>query len=129
MSRDPWQDALDSFPVGTRVSGKVSRLQPFGAFIELAPGVDGLVHISELGAGRRINHPSEVLNPGDQVEATVLGVDLERRRISLSLDEKRQGGEMPDPGTFAPAPASTKAPEKAVGSFGALLQESLKKNR
>ncbi len=129
LSRDPWQDALDSFPVGTRVSGRVSRLQPFGAFIELAPGVDGLVHISELGAGRRINHPSEVLNPGDQVEATVLGVDLERRRISLSLDDKRQGDETPDPRAFAPTPAAAKTPEKTMGSFGALLQESLKKGR
>jgi small subunit ribosomal protein S1 len=89
LARDPWQDAADSFPVGQRVTGTVSRLQPFGAFVELGPGIDGLVHISELGAGRRVNHPSEVLNVGDRVEATVLGVDTERRRISLSLDETK----------------------------------------
>ncbi|MBK5966591.1 30S ribosomal protein S1 [Thiocystis minor] len=129
LGRDPWQDALDSFPVGTRVSGTVSRLQPFGVFVELAPGIDGLVHISELGAGRRINHPSEVVNPGDQVEATVLGVDLERRRISLSLDEKRQADEIPDARTFASTQASAKAPENPLGSFGELLKASMNKGR
>jgi small subunit ribosomal protein S1 len=130
LSRDPWLDAVESFPAGTKVKGRVSRLQPFGVFVELAPGVDGLVHISELGAGRRINHPGEVVNPGDEVEATVLGVDLERRRISLTLDEKRQADETPDARQYAPPKARTDAPaEKSMGSFGALLQESLKKGR
>ncbi|EXJ17089.1 30S ribosomal protein S1 [Imhoffiella purpurea] len=129
LSRDPWLDAVESFPVGTKVKGKVSRLQTFGAFVELAPGIDGLVHISELGAGRRINHPSEVVNPGDEVMATVLGVDLERHRISLSLDENRQVDEISE----TPAPAARKgkepAPEKSLGSFGELLKESMQKQR
>jgi small subunit ribosomal protein S1 len=129
LARDPWQEAATSFPVGQRVTGTVSRLQPFGAFVELAPGIDGLVHISELGAERRVNHPSEVLNIGDRVEATVLGVDLERRRISLSLDETK-GGEA---GSQAPAVMSgapvAETPEKTMGSFGALLRESLKKGQ
>lgn len=133
LSRDPWQDAIESFPVGARVTGKVSRLQTFGVFIELAPGIDGLAHISELGAGRRVNHPSEVVNPGDLVEATVLGVDLERRRISLSLDEKRTGealsGARPPVPDQTPNPAVAKAPEKTMGSFGELLQASLNKGR
>jgi small subunit ribosomal protein S1 len=129
LARDPWQEAADNFPVGQRVGGTVSRLQPFGAFVELAPGIDGLVHISELGAGRRVNHPSEVLNVGDLVEATVLGVDSERRRISLSLDETK-GAEagFQAAGVMPGAPAA-EAPEKTLGSFGALLQESLKKGR
>lgn len=139
LSRDPWADAAESFPVGTRVRGTVSRLQPFGAFIELAPGVDGLVHISELGAQRRVNHPSEVLNIADTVEATVLGVDLERRRISLSLDASKQGEGTPDARQYAPPQTQSRgvganagkpaepAPEKTMGSFGALLQESMKK--
>ena len=129
LARDPWQEAADSFPVGQRVSGKVSRLQPFGAFVELAPGIDGLVHISELGVGRRVNHPSEVLNVGDSVEATVLGVDSERRRISLSLDETKAGDAgWQAPGGTPDAPPA-EAPEKTMGSFGALLQASLKKNQ
>ncbi|CRI64865.1 RNA binding S1 domain protein [Thiocapsa sp. KS1] len=129
LARDPWQEAATSFPVGQRVTGTVSRLQPFGAFVELAPGIDGLVHISELGAERRVNHPSEVLNIGDRVEATVLGVDLERRRISLSLDETK-GGEAGSqaPGVMPGAPVA-ETPEKTMGSFGALLRESLKKGQ
>ena len=140
LSRDPWADAVESFPVGAQVRGTVSRLQPFGAFIELAAGLDGLVHISELGAGRRINHPSEVLNIGDSVEATVLGVDLERRRISLTLDASKQGEGVPDVRDYAPpgksqargaagAKPAEPAPEPSMGSFGALLQESMNKRR
>lgn len=151
LSRDPWADAAESFPAGARVKGKVSRLQPFGAFVELAPGIDGLVHISELGAERRVNHPSEVLSVGDTVEATVLAVDLERRRIGLTLDGSKQVEGVPDASAYAPpsrqlgaasgreadkhsgrvgAPKSAEpAAERAVGSFGALLQESLDKKR
>ncbi|MFD2112777.1 30S ribosomal protein S1 [Thiorhodococcus fuscus] len=129
LSRDPWLDAVDSFPVGTRVKGKVSRLQTFGAFVELAPGIDGLVHISELGAGRRVNHPSEVLNPGDEVLATVLGVDLERHRISLSLDENREPGEVQESIAASVRKTQEPAPEKTLGSFGELLKESLRQQR
>lgn len=128
LSRDPWLDAVESYPVGTRVQGTVVRLQPFGAFIELAPGVDGLAHISELGAEKRINHPSEVIKEGDQVEASVIGIDLERRRISLSLDEKRAAESI-----ATEALKQTKTPgrpeEKSIGSFGELLKESLDKGR
>ncbi len=129
LARDPWTDADQRFPVGAQVEGTVSRLQPFGAFVELEPGVDGLVHISELGAGRRINHPSEVLKVGDRVGARVLGVDLERRRISLTLDQAKGLGALAQ--TEAPSVAQDRAPEReaALGSFGALLKESLDKRR
>jgi small subunit ribosomal protein S1 len=127
LARDPWQDVARDFPVGRRVSGTVSRLQPFGAFVELGPGIDGLVHISELGAGRRVSHPSEVVSLGDQVEATVLGVDLERRRISLSLDEGKGGDLLVV--TPEPKSAAVEAPTKTLGSFGELLRESMNKTR
>jgi small subunit ribosomal protein S1 len=138
LARDPWSDAEQDFAVGSQVRGTVSRLQPFGAFVELAPGIDGLVHISELGAGRRIGHPSEVLQVGEQVDATVLGVDLERRRISLSLDQGRAGStvgaEMPSEerrsrGGEARTPDQGQGDSRPMGSFGALLQETLKKGR
>ena len=87
LERDPWKDAVERFPAGSRVQGRVMRLETFGAFIEVAPGLEGLAHISELGAGRRINHPREVLSLGQDVEVTVLGVDPEKRRISLSLED------------------------------------------
>ncbi|MFY9973119.1 MAG: S1 RNA-binding domain-containing protein [Chromatiaceae bacterium] len=129
LARDPWTDADQRFAVGTRVQGTVSRLQPFGAFVELEPGVDGLVHVSELGAGRRVNHPSEVLKVGDRVEASVLGVDMERRRISLTLD-LGEGGEAPvEPAEPAAARPGTAVGQPALGSFGALLKESLDKRR
>lgn len=85
LERDPWQDAVSRFPEGTKVQGKVVRLETFGAFVELAPGLDGLVHISQLGAGRRVTHPREVVKPGQEVEVTVIGVDKPKRRISLSM--------------------------------------------
>lgn len=135
LAQDPWADVQQSFPVGTRVQGKVSRLQPFGAFVEIAPGVDGLVHISELGVERRVNHPSEVLSEGEQVEATVLSLDLERRRVSLTLDASKQPADIPDASAYA-RPQSTGAAQgagesddPAVGTFGALLKESMRKSR
>lgn len=125
LARDPWADADQRFPVGTRVVGTVSRLQPFGAFVELEPGVDGLVHMSELGEGRRINHPSEALKVGERVEASVLGVDLERRRISLSLDQTRDGAQDEPPRHQGQGSEG----DRSLGTFGALLKETLDRHR
>jgi small subunit ribosomal protein S1 len=86
LAKDPWSDVADRYRPGNRVQGRVTRTQPFGAFVELEPGVEGMVHVSELGAGRRVNHPDEVLNGGQTVTATVLTVEPERRRIGLSLN-------------------------------------------
>ena len=67
------------------MSGTVTKLMNFGAFVELEPGIEGLIHVSNLGMGRRVNHPKEVLSPGDQVDVRVLTVDKEARRIGLEL--------------------------------------------
>jgi small subunit ribosomal protein S1 len=83
-SADPWSTVLDGYTPGVRVKGKVTRLTEFGAFVELVPGVEGLIHISEM-SDKRIRTCSEVVNAGDEIEARVLGVDREKRRISLSL--------------------------------------------
>src|SRR5262245_35868899 len=72
LASDPWRDTAGSLTEGARRRGKVTRLSQFGAFVEIAPGVEGLVHISELGAGRRINHPKEVVSVGQDVEVVVL---------------------------------------------------------
>ncbi|MEZ4365693.1 MAG: S1 RNA-binding domain-containing protein [Kofleriaceae bacterium] len=85
LAEDPWQETARALGEGMAVKGKVTRLQPFGAFVEVAPGVEGLIHISALGTGRHVQHPREVLQVGQEVEATVVVVDLERRRLSLSL--------------------------------------------
>src|SRR5690606_38810528 len=82
LATDPWRDATAQLTEGVRVKGTITRLQPFGAFVEIAPGVEGLVHISELGAGRRINHPREVVSVGQSVEASVRAVDHDKRRLS-----------------------------------------------
>ncbi|MDJ0808087.1 MAG: 30S ribosomal protein S1 [Gammaproteobacteria bacterium] len=129
LEPDPWRDVLTDYPVGAQVEGTVIRLQPFGAFIELAPGIDGLAHISELGAGRRISHPQEVLNLGERVQAKVLSVDTEKQRIGLSLDNpvKSEKKEQDDEAKINLADYGK--PKQSFGTLGDLLKESLKKQK
>jgi small subunit ribosomal protein S1 len=83
---DPWSRAGETYFEGKKHKGLVTRLADFGAFVQLEPGVEGLIHISNLGMGRRINHPKEAVGEGEEVEVTVLSVDGEARRIGLALD-------------------------------------------
>jgi small subunit ribosomal protein S1 len=87
LQPDPWTLAGERFHTGDRVQGKVSRLADFGAFVELAPGVDGLIHISEMSWAKKVKKPSDVLKVGEMVEAIVLGVSVAERRISLGLKQ------------------------------------------
>ena len=87
LTPDPWDSAQERFPAGSRVRGKVVSLTDYGAFIELEPGVEGLIHVSEMSWSKRVKHPSKVLNVGDEVEAMVLQVGVEERRISLGLKQ------------------------------------------
>ena len=121
LAKDPWSDVADRYRSGARVAGKVTRTQPFGAFVELEPGLEGMVHISELGAGRRINHPDEVLSAGQRVTATVLNVEPERRRISLSLSDESSSAESVSQAT---APAEGDA-SSGLGTLGDLLKAQL----
>ncbi len=82
---DPWEQVPDKFPEGSFHSGTVARLDTFGAFVTIGDGVDGLLHISKLGAGKRINHPREVVREGEQVEVKIESIDRGNRRISLAL--------------------------------------------
>jgi small subunit ribosomal protein S1 len=82
---DPWDTAADRFPAGSRHVGKVSRLSAFGAFVSLGGGIDGLLHVSKLGGGKRLKHPSEAVREGQELEVRVESVDREKRRVSLSL--------------------------------------------
>lgn len=88
MQPDPWATAAEKYPVDSRVSGPIVRISPFGAFVRLEPGIEGLVHISNLGAGRRINHPREVVEAGQLAEVYVLSVYQQNRKISLSMQPK-----------------------------------------
>lgn len=88
MQPDPWSSVAERYTVDSRVPGTITRLTSFGAFVRLETGIEGLIHISNLGAGRRINHPKEVVESGQVVEVYVLGVDPANRKISLSLQPK-----------------------------------------
>ncbi len=83
LEADPWEDAVRAFPVGFRATGVVSKLAPFGAFVELLPGVDGLIHISNLNAPERISHPEAILKEGQEVQVEVLTIDPSQHRIGL----------------------------------------------
>ena len=87
IQADPWTTAQTAFPVGSRVKGKVVSLTDYGAFIELVPGVEGLIHVSEMSWTKRVKHPSKIMNIGDEVEAMVLGIDVENKRISLGMKQ------------------------------------------
>ena len=87
LSEDPWLAVADRYPVGARVSGKAVSLTDYGAFVELEPGVEGLIHVSEMSWSKRVKHPSKILAVGDVVDALVLGVDPSARRISLGLKQ------------------------------------------
>jgi small subunit ribosomal protein S1 len=83
LEADPWEDAVRAFPIGFRTKGTVSKLAPFGAFVELLPGVDGLIHISNMNTPERINHPEAILKQGQEVQIEVMSVDPAQRRIGL----------------------------------------------
>src|SRR3954469_4661084 len=87
IQEDPWAHAANKYPPGTRVQGKVVSLTDYGAFIEMEPGVEGLVHISEMSWTKRVKHPSKVMAIGDQVNAVVLDVDGKAKRISLGMKQ------------------------------------------
>lgn len=123
---DPWDSLVQNFPVGSVHSGKVSRLAQFGAFVTLADGVDGLLHISKIGKGKRLNHPREVLKDNESVEVIIEGVDRDSRRISLALAETVRAAAEAEADINAFRQMSSQAPEK-MGTFADLLQAKLKK--
>ena len=85
--QDPWMMLPEKYPIGTRLNGKVRNLTSFGAFVEIEPGIDGLIHISDMSWTKRVQHPSEVVKKGDSVDVVILNVDAENKRISLGLKQ------------------------------------------
>ena len=115
LERDPWEDVAARFPAGSKVTGKVTRVEPYGAFVELAPGVEGLLHVGELSGGKQVRHARELIKVGESREVTVLSLDRERRRLSLGI------GERPD--AVDPADlAAARAPGK-LGTLGDLFKK------
>ncbi|MEN8735426.1 MAG: 30S ribosomal protein S1 [Lentimonas sp.] len=87
LDTNPWDMARHNYPVGARVRGKVRNLTTYGAFVELEEGIDGMVHVSDMSWTRKVNHPSEVVKKGDEVDALVLDVDADSQRISLGMKQ------------------------------------------
>jgi len=124
---DPWETAVDRFPAGSRHVGKVARLAAFGAFVSLGGGVDGLLHISKLGGGKRIRSVGEVLRAGQEIEVKVDSVDPVKRRVALSLPATESPDtpeeEAEDYSRYMePAP-----PPPALGSLGEALKAKLER--
>lgn len=127
---DPWQDIAKQFPVGSFHAGKVIRLAKFGAFVNLAAGVDGLIHISRLGGGRRINHPKEVIEEGQTVDVKIEDIDQEQKRIALSLagetaDEEAAEKESEDVKQYMQK-LDRPAAGGSLGTLGEILKAKLK---
>jgi len=104
MAPDPWEGVAERYPINSRVVGRVVNVTDYGAFVELEPGVEGLIHVTEMTWSRRMKHPAKVVSPGDQVEAVVLDVHPKERRISLGLKQ------------LEPNPWTTIADRYSVGS-------------
>jgi small subunit ribosomal protein S1 len=87
LENNPWDNVETKYTVGTKVKGKVRNLTSYGAFVELEEGIDGMIHVSDMSWTRKINHPSEILKKGDEIEATVLEVDRANQRIALGMKQ------------------------------------------
>jgi small subunit ribosomal protein S1 len=87
--QDPWMMLPMKYPVGTRITGKVRNLTSFGAFVEIEPGIDGLIHISDMSWTKRVQHPSEIVKKGDTVDVVILNIDADNKRISLGLKQAK----------------------------------------
>ena len=119
LQPEPWQTV--SLAVGQRITGTVTRLADFGAFVEIEPGVEGLIHISEMSYGKKLRHPSDMLKQGDRVDAVILAIKPEERRISLGLKQT-----LADPWTEVernfPVGSEIQGPITKLMNFGAFVQ-------
>lgn len=125
---DPWEQVVEKYPEGSFHTGSVARLAAFGAFVTLAPGVDGLIHISKLGAGKRINHPREVLKEGETVEVKIESVDRGNRRLSLALAGAARAAEEEET-TLAEFRRQAAQAPKGMGTLGEMLMARTQKNK
>lgn len=121
-TENPWDRVATRYPVGSLHQGRVSRLAAFGAFVTLEPGIDGLVHISKIGAGRRIHHPREVLEAGQELTVKIESIDADQKRISLAPEDFVAKEPVED---FTPPPMSKTSP--SMGTLGDLLKLQKKK--
>jgi small subunit ribosomal protein S1 len=121
LTPDPWLDAVERYPIGARVRGRVLSVTDYGAFVELEQGIEGLVHVSEMTWSKRMKHPSKLVKPGDEVETVVLSVNPSDRRISLGM---KQLQENPWEHLVARYPAGTQVEGRVrnLTDFGAFIE-------
>ena len=117
---NPWENIHEKYPEGQKVTGKVTNIMDYGAFVELEPGVEGLVHISEMSWTRKLKHPSQMVKNGDEVDVIILGVDAEKKRISLGMKQVK-----PNPWDVVeekyPEGTVLEAPIKNITDFGLFI--------
>ena len=118
---NPWDSVAERYPVGTRVKGKIRNFTSYGAFVQLEDGIDGMIHVSDMSWTRKINHPTELLQKGQEVEAVVLEVDSENQRISLGLKQAQEDPWSSIASTFQVG-QKVKGTVSKIASFGAFVE-------
>ena len=121
LEPEPWETAAERYTVGQRISGTVSRLMDFGAFVELEPGIEGMIHVSEMSWVKKVHKPSDILKAGDTVEAVILSVKQEERRIALGL-KQALGDPWTDAAKKFPMGSAIEGPVTRLMNFGAFVQ-------
>jgi len=121
LMANPWDNVLANYSIGQKISGKVTNLTPFGAFVEIEPGLEGLIHVSEMSWTKRVRHPKEIVSEGEEVEAMILKIDTNQQRISLGLRQTQ-----PDPWSSLPDryPPGTEVtgPITGITDFGVFME-------
>ncbi len=118
---NPWDEIEVKYPPGTRIKGKIVKLLPYGAFIEIEPGIEGLIHISEMSWTKAVNDPSEIVNKGDDVEAIVLAIQKEEGKISLGIKQIKSNP-WDDVETKYPPGTNVQAEVKSLTNYGAFVE-------
>src|SRR2546426_1110004 len=117
----PWKNVAEKYPVGTRVQGKVVSITNYGAFVELEPGIEGLVHISEMSWTRNVRHPSKIVSIGETIEAVVLKVDETEEKVSLGMKQTAEDPWMALPQKY-PVGTRIRGKVRNLTSFGAFVE-------
>jgi len=121
LQPEPWDSATETYKVGQRITGTVTRLMDFGAFVEVEPGIEGLIHVSEMSWIKKVRKPSDILKQGDTVEAVILSVNQAERRLSLGL-KQALGDPWADISKKFPAGSAIEGPITRLTKFGAFVQ-------
>ncbi|MHC4252990.1 MAG: S1 RNA-binding domain-containing protein, partial [Planctomycetota bacterium] len=121
LQQNPWGRVQQKYPVGAKVTGEVVTLQPYGAFVRIEAGVEGLVHVSEMSWGRPVSHPSEMVKVGDQVDVVVLSIDEDRQEISLGL-KQASGDPWADVAEKFPVGSTVAGKVRNLTSYGAFVE-------